>query len=101
MRRTGARGDGADGGRAPWGPLGNDLDLPDIAFRGTTTLGYTLNNSNTGGMLSVSDGTHTANLALLGNYMAANFAIAGDGHGGTLVTDGPPNQQQVSAVPHL
>jgi hypothetical protein len=101
VRRTGARGDGADGGRAPRGPLGNDLDLADIAFGGTTTLGYTPNNTNTGGMLSVSDGTHTANLAFLGNYMAANFAIAGDGHGGTLVTDGPPNQQQLLAVPHL
>jgi hypothetical protein len=81
--------------------LGNDLDLADIAFGGTTTLGYTPNKSNTGGTLSVSDGTHTASLALLGNYMAASFAIAGDGIGGTLVTDGPPNPQQLLAVPHL
>jgi hypothetical protein len=37
----------------------------------------------------VSDGTHTANVALLGQYMAASFATASDGHGGTLVTDPP------------
>ena len=51
------------------------------------TLGYSVNSGNTGGTLSVSDGTHTANLALLGSYMASNFAMASDGHGGTAVTD--------------
>jgi hypothetical protein len=34
----------------------------------------------------VSDGANTANLALLGNYMASSFATASDGHGGTVIS---------------
>jgi hypothetical protein len=34
----------------------------------------------------VSDGTHTANIQLMGNYAATNFKFASDGLGGTLVT---------------
>jgi len=67
----------------------NQIDLAAIGFGANTTLGYTANNTNTGGTLTVSDGTHTANVALLGQYMAASFATASDGHGGTLVTDPP------------
>ena len=64
----------------------DQIDLRDIAFNsGTTTLGYADN--GTSGTLSVTDGTHTANLALLGTYTAASFAISVDGHGGTLIKD--------------
>ena len=70
------------------------IDLADVSFGANTTLGYTPNNSSTGGVLAVSDGTHTANLALLGNYMASSFVIASDGHGGTLLTDPPPTSLQ-------
>jgi hypothetical protein len=35
--------------------------------------------SDNGGTLTVSDGTHATNLALLGNYMAASFVTASDG----------------------
>jgi hypothetical protein len=65
----------------------NLLDLADIAFGSNTTLGYAANSNNTGGTLTVSDGTHTANIALLGQYMAASFAMATDGSGGTLIHD--------------
>ena len=44
----------------------NLLDLADIAFGSHTTLGYAANSNNTDGTLTVSDGTHTANIALLG-----------------------------------
>jgi hypothetical protein len=30
----------------------------------------------------VSDGTHVANIALFGQYLASSFATASDGHGG-------------------
>jgi hypothetical protein len=40
-----------------------------------------------GGTLNVSDGTHSANIALLGNYFASTFTATSDGHGGTAVTD--------------
>ena len=66
------------------------LDLADLAFGSNTTLGYAANSSNTGGTLTVSDGTHTANIALLGQYMAGSFVKSGDGSDGTLIHDVAP-----------
>jgi hypothetical protein len=43
--------------------------------------------TGSGGTLVVTDGTHTANIALLGNYMASTFVTSSDGHGGTNVVD--------------
>jgi hypothetical protein len=58
------------------------VDLPNIAFRVQTTLAYAENAASTGGTLTVTDGRHAAAIALLGNYMAGNCAVADD-HGGT------------------
>jgi autotransporter passenger strand-loop-strand repeat protein len=70
--------------------LGDFLDLRDISFiSGTTSKSFSEAASNTSGTLTVSDGTHTANLTLLGQYVTAQFNLAGDGHGGTVVTDPP------------
>jgi hypothetical protein len=66
---------------------GNHIDLADISFGAHTTLGYTPNDSNSGGVLTASDGTHK--IALLGQYAAASFVMASNGHGGTLMTDPP------------
>jgi hypothetical protein len=63
------------------------IDLADISFGSTTTLGFAPNNGNTGSNLAISDGTHTANLALLGQYAASSFVITSDGHGGTLLQE--------------
>ena len=50
-------------------------------------MSYSGNNSP--GTLTVSDGTHTANIALDGNYSLANFTAYSDGHGGTSIVDPP------------
>jgi hypothetical protein len=63
----------------------DQLDLRDIGFGATTTVGFAANSSNTGGTLSVSDGTHVAQIALLGQYMANSLVTASDGHGGTAI----------------
>jgi hypothetical protein len=65
---------------------GDAIDLADIGFGVGTTLGYAANTDGSGGMVSVSDGRHTASLALFGQYAAAGFATAPDPGGGTLVT---------------
>ena len=57
----------------------------DLAFGAHTTLGYSPNSNQTGGTLTVGDGSHAASIALLGNYIASSFAIAGDSNGGTMV----------------
>ena len=89
-----------NGGSVVSGPAqpfpGGGIDLPNIAFGAHTTLAYSQNNAGTGGTLTVSDGRHAAAIALLGNYMAGSFAVAADGHGGTLVT-----QAQTGTAPLL
>jgi len=63
----------------------NFLDLSDIIF-GTATKA-TYSGTSSSGSLQVTDGTHTADIGLLGNYTASTFVTASDGHGGTLVHD--------------
>jgi hypothetical protein len=78
----------------------NDLlDLADLAFGRNTTLGYVANSNNTGGTLTVSDGTNTANLGLFGQYTAASFAMSTDGSGGTLIHDPPATVAQTLTQP--
>jgi hypothetical protein len=62
---------------------GDTIDLRDV-LSGTATKSFAavLN----GGTLTVSDGTHTANLILAGSYTSGSFSLAADGHGGTLVS---------------
>jgi energy-converting hydrogenase Eha subunit B len=64
----------------------DSIDLPNIPFGVHTTLGYSEDSSDTGGILSVKKGLHTTSIALLGTYIAGSFVAAADGHGGTLVT---------------
>ena len=79
---------------------GDLLDLSDIAFGSGTAVAFQEASGNTSGMLTVSSGTQVANLTLLGQYTAAQFQLAPDGHGGTLVTDPPqpPPSDLVAAL---
>lgn len=82
------------GGRISGFGVPGAIDFADIAFGAQTTLHFAEAPGNTSGTLTVSDGTHTAAILLLGQYLAANFNMASDGHGGTLVTDPPiPDNQ--------
>jgi len=68
------------------GLTGSDsLDLVDINYGANTTATF-LGNTN-GGTLTVTDGNHTANIALVGNYLSSNWDLSSDGHGGTIVVD--------------
>jgi hypothetical protein len=70
------------------GMTGQDtLDLRDISFATFKTLRFT--GTKSGGTLSVTDGAHTAKIALFGNYLASTFVASSDGHGGTAITDVP------------
>ena len=64
---------------------GTSLDLGDIGFVGAGEA--TFKGSKTGGVLTVTDGTHTAHINLTGDYTGSTFVAASDGHGGTLVVD--------------
>ncbi|WP_441237723.1 beta strand repeat-containing protein [Bradyrhizobium sp. 930_D9_N1_4] len=82
--------------------VNDSIDLGDILFSdGVTSFAYAQNSDNSGGTLTVSDGTHSASLSLLGQYSAADFALSADGHGGTLITDPTvANNQQLLAAAH-
>jgi hypothetical protein len=56
----------------------------EILFSKKGPLSY--NGNILGGTLTVTDGVHTANIALLGQYTASEFAVSNDRHGGTLIT---------------
>ena len=78
------------------------IDFADIGFGTSSTLGYAANSDHSGGTLSVGDGAHMANIALLGSYMASTFVAASDGHGGTLISEAAHASTQMPVVtqPH-
>ena len=66
--------------------IGNtSLDLVDIGF--VSSAEATFSGTSTGGVLTVTDGTHTAKINLKGNYTTSTFIASSDGHGGTIVVD--------------
>ncbi|MGC2414835.1 MAG: AIDA repeat-containing protein, partial [Stellaceae bacterium] len=65
------------------------IDLRGVAFGSSTARKFVEASGNTSGTLTVTDGTHTVHLTLLGSYTTSNFKLASDGKGGTLVTDPP------------
>ncbi|WP_439375552.1 beta strand repeat-containing protein [Bradyrhizobium sp. DASA03120] len=64
---------------------GDQIDLHDILSASGASASYTANDAGTGGTLSVTDGVHTANIGLLGQYTSDEFELASDGAGGTLI----------------
>jgi hypothetical protein len=64
---------------------GTDLiDLTDINESKVTGLSYTPGSGS--GVLTVTDGTHSASLTMIGTYTKADFGFKTDGATGTLVT---------------
>jgi len=65
---------------------GDKLDLVDIAMMNATSMNYAVSQDGSGGTLTVTDGTHTANIGLLGQYDPAGFQATTDGDHGTMIT---------------
>jgi hypothetical protein len=64
------------------------IDLANIDFAAGVTMSYQSNGRrNTGGVLTITQGSQTVRLDLEGSYTLANFRVASDGNGGTLLTD--------------
>ena len=82
--------------------LANDdaIDFADINF--ATLIQPVYSGTSSSGTLTVADDTRTANVALLGNYLASSFVATNDGHGGTMVVDPVLpvlNQQTILTLP--
>ena len=70
------------------GLTGSDaLDLTDVSYGSSTTA--TFSGNATGGTLTVTNGTETAHIALVGDYLTSGWTLSSDGHGGTVVVDPP------------
>jgi hypothetical protein len=67
----------------------DDIDLKDFSFGAGTALSFAENQTGTGGTLTVTDGAHTANIVLLGQYDPNGFATKADTTLGTLITYDP------------
>jgi hypothetical protein len=79
-----------------WGLApGDTLDLSNLSYGTNMTAGFS--EGATGGVLSVSNGVDTANIALYGNFTNSAFTLASDGYGGTTVVD----PLVISATPSL
>jgi hypothetical protein len=61
------------------------FDLADIGFHDIHQASYA--GTASGGVLTVTDGTRTAHINLVGDYTSLFFVTLNDGHGGTLVRD--------------
>ncbi|MDQ2861893.1 MAG: hypothetical protein M3T55_14475, partial [Pseudomonadota bacterium] len=68
---------------------GTFLDLADIGFVGSKEATYS--GTSTGGVLTVTDGTHTAQIHFSGNYIDSTWIASSDGHGGTTIVDPAPS----------
>ncbi len=66
------------------GLAGSDtIDLADVNYGVQTQVTYLGN--TTGGTLTITDGIHTANIALQGDYLSSTWTLSSDGDGGTTV----------------
>jgi hypothetical protein len=76
----------------------NELDLRDINFATVQTPVFT--GTSSGGTLTVTDGTHTAKISLLGDYVASTFTPTTDHLGGTIITDPIQTAQDALSASH-
>jgi autotransporter passenger strand-loop-strand repeat protein len=66
---------------------GQKIDLRSFAFSAGESVSWT--QSGTSGTLTLSGGFQVARLTLIGSYATSDFNLAGDGKGGTVVSDAP------------
>ena len=70
------------------GLTGSDaLDLADVSYGPNTTA--TFSGNLRGGTLTVRNGTETARIDLVGDYLKSGWTLSNDGNGGTVVVDPP------------
>jgi len=79
------------------------LDLDDIAFNKNTQASFS--GTIDSGVLTVTDGRHTAEITMAEDYLDETFTVSSDKHGGTLVTatttDAPSVHAFASAMAHM
>ena len=64
---------------------GEFIDLRDVGFVSAAEASFS--GTSSGGVLTVTDGTNTAQIHLTGNYLSSTFVAADDGAGGVIIHD--------------
>ncbi|MEQ6289382.1 beta strand repeat-containing protein, partial [Vogesella sp. GCM10023246] len=64
---------------------GDHLDLTGLAYQDGLRLDYVGNASGTGGLLTISNGSDSSSLMLIGHYQAGDFQLGSDAAGHTVV----------------
>ncbi len=77
---------------------GTSFDLRDIGFVGKHEASFS--GTPTGGVLTVTDGTHVAKITLVGNYLGSTWIVSSDHQGGVIVID-PSPQRFIAAAATL
>ena len=77
-----------------------DEDTDHLVINGQPVTVAAATSNNTGGTSTASDGSHAANLALLGQHMASSFVAGGDGHGAAPIANQSETQQPLLTQPH-
>ncbi|MDA9410580.1 hypothetical protein XH80_28665, partial [Bradyrhizobium sp. CCBAU 45384] len=67
----------------------DDIDIKGISFGAATTVSFIENQAGTAGSLTISDGAHTANIVLLGQYDPTGFTTKADATNGIVVAYDP------------
>jgi hypothetical protein len=75
-----------------------DIHSTKFAFGGGEDLTFVENAAKTKGTLTIKDGTSSLAIVLFGQYSAAGFHLASDGHGGSLVTYTAPQVPRLAVV---
>ena len=71
------------------GLAGSDaIDLADVSYGSSTQVTF-LGNTD-GGTLTITNGTETTNIDLVGDYLSSYWDLSSDGNGGTVVVDPTP-----------
>jgi hypothetical protein len=76
---------------------GTIFHLEDIGFVSSTEVTYS--GTATSGVLTVTDGAHTAHITLIGNYLGSTFTASADNNGGVIIVD-PPKAPSAIAPAH-
>ena len=76
----------------------SEIANANFAFNKSETLTFVENAKKTEGTLTLKSGANVVALHLFGQHVAQGFHIAGDGHGGTMITYMPP---AAHALDHL
>jgi autotransporter passenger strand-loop-strand repeat protein len=74
------------------------IDLADLSFGKNTNVKFKEAKDGTSGTLTIKTGKNEVDLTLLGQYTAADFNVASDGAGGTVVTDPGPVASATNAI---